>query len=178
MGPVAGQLHAPAARHRAARLRARLGRVPRRCQARLAPDRQTEAEGAYNAIRVYLWAGMLPEQEPTRTRLLATYRPMADFTIAHGHPPERVDTRTGAVGPNAGNAGFSAAVAPYLAALGHADAARRQVERLRKLAAAQPLGYYSQVLALFGLGHLDGLYRFDTDGALTPAWTATCPARR
>lgn len=142
------------------------------------PDRQTEAEGAYNAIRVYLWAGMLPEREPTRAKLLATYRPMADYTIARGHPPERVDTRTGAVGPNAGNAGFSAAVAPYLAALGHPDEAQRQIQRLRKLAADEPLGYYSQVLALFGLGFLDGLYRFETDGALTPAWTATCPARR
>lgn len=142
------------------------------------PDRQTEAEGAYNAIRVYLWAGMLPEREPMRAQLLAAYRPMADFTVAKGHPPERVDTRTGAVGPNAGNAGFSAAVAPYLAALGLPDAARQQVQRLRKLAAAEPLGYYSQVLALFGLGYLDGLYRFETDGALTPAWTASCPAPR
>jgi endoglucanase len=142
------------------------------------PDRKTGAEGAYNAIRVYLWAGMLPEQEATRARMLAAYRPLADYTIAHGHPPERVDTRTGAVGPNAGNAGFSAAVAPYLAALGHADAAQHQVQRLRKLAADEPLGYYSQVLALFGLGFLDGLYRFETDGALTPAWTATCPVRR
>ncbi|WP_190286326.1 cellulose synthase complex periplasmic endoglucanase BcsZ [Cupriavidus cauae] len=142
------------------------------------PDQQTQAEGAYNAIRVYLWAGMLAPQDPLRAPLLKTYRPMADYTIAHGHPPERVDTRSGTVGPNSGNGGFSAAVAPYLSALGEAAAAQRQVERMRKLAAEQPLGYYSQVLALFALGHLDGLYRFEADGALTPAWTATCPVRR
>ena len=51
---------------------------------------------------------------------------------------------------------------------GYAAIAARMVE----LAAEQPLGYYSQVLALFALGHLDGLYRFEADGALTPAWTS------
>lgn len=142
------------------------------------PDQQTSAESAYNAIRVYLWAGTLSPRDPLHGDLLRTFTPMADYTVRHGHPPERVDTRTGAPGPNAGNGGFSAAVAPLLAALGRQDAAAAQVQRVRSLAARDPLGYYSQVLALFGLGYMDGLYRYDADGALMPAWTTQCPASR
>ncbi|RDI99563.1 cellulase [Dyella solisilvae] len=140
------------------------------------PDEQTKAESAYNAIRVYLWAGTLAQDAPDRAGVLPTFQPLADFVAAHGYPPERVDTQTGTAGSNAGNAGFSAAVAPYLAALGRNDLAQAQTQRTRTLAQQQPLGYYSSVLALFGLGYLDGLYRFNADGAVVPAWTTTCPA--
>lgn len=141
-----------------------------------APDEQSKAESAYNAIRVYLWAGMLAADAPARASVLESFVPLADFVAAHGFPPERVDTQTGTAGSNEGNAGFSAAVAPYLAALGRRDLAQAQVQRSRTLAAQSAPGYYSQVLMLFGLGYLDGLYRFDADGAVVPAWTSTCPA--
>lgn len=140
------------------------------------PDDASKAESAYNAIRVYLWAGMLAPDAPSRSAALAAFHPLADFVAAHGFPPERVDTQTGTPGDHAGNAGFSAAVAPYLAALGRHDLAQAQAQRTRTLAHEDPLGYYSQVLALFGLGYLDGHYRFDADGAVVPAWTSTCPA--
>ncbi len=142
------------------------------------PDQQTTAESAYNAIRVYLWAGMLAPDEPLRARTLDTFRPLAAFVAAHGFAPERIDTRTATPGPNAGNGGFSAAVAPYLAALGQTALANAQVERSRSLARDSAPGYYSQVLMLFGLGYLDGLYRFAADGRVVPAWTSTCPAAR
>lgn len=143
-----------------------------------APDAQTKAESAYNAIRVYLWAGMLDPADPLRAATLRTFVPLADYVAAHGFPPERIDTQTAMPGPNAGNAGFSAAVAPYLAALGRTDLATAQAARTRSLAKQAPLGYYSGVLALFGLGYLDGLYRFDANGRLVPAWTSTCPVPR
>ncbi|AQV97052.1 endo-1,4-D-glucanase [Cupriavidus necator] len=141
------------------------------------PDAQTRAESAYNAIRVYLWAGMLASDEPERAALLRTFTPLADYVAAKGFPPERVDAQTGQPGPNAGNGGFSAAVAPYLAALGRADQARAQARRTRELAQREPPGYYTQVLTLFGLGYLDGQFRFAHDGALVPAWETGCPAR-
>lgn len=143
-----------------------------------APDAQTKAESAYNAIRVYLWAGMLDPTDPLRAATLHTFVPLADYVAAHGFPPERIDTQTAVPGPNAGNAGFSAAVAPYLAALGRVDLAAAQVARARSLAKEAPPGYYSSVLALFGLGYLDGLYRFDATGRLVPAWMSTCPTPR
>ena len=143
-----------------------------------APDAQTHAESAYNAIRVYLWAGMLAGDDPLRTGTLATFKPLADFVGAHGFPPERVDTTTGTPGPNEGNGGFSAAVAPYLSALGRSDLANAQVDRSRALAQKSPPGYYSSVLMLFGLGYLDGLYHFDAQGRVAPAWTSACPTPR
>jgi len=142
------------------------------------PDEATKAESAYNAIRVYLWVGTLAAEAPSRAALLDPFRPLADFVQAHGFPPERADTQTGVAGSNAGNAGFSASVAPYLAALGRQDLAQAQRQRVRTLAAQEPLGYYSSVLVLFGLGFLDGQYRFDASGAVVPAWTSTCPAAR
>ncbi|WP_245639591.1 cellulose synthase complex periplasmic endoglucanase BcsZ [Paraburkholderia heleia] len=143
-----------------------------------APDAQTHAEGAYNAIRVYLWAGMLAGDDPLRASTLATFQPLADFVGTHGFPPERVDTTTGTPGPNEGNGGFSAAVAPYLAALGRSDLANAQAGRSRTLAQKSPPGYYSSVLMLFGLGYLDGFYRFDAQGRVAPAWTSACPTPR
>jgi len=140
------------------------------------PDDATKAESAYNAIRVYLWAGMLSPDAKLRGSVLAPFQPLANFVATHGYPPERVDTQTGTTHGNAGNAGFSAAVAPYLAALGRQELARAQAQRTRTLAQQDPLGYYSQVLTLFGLGYLNGLYRFDKNGAVVPAWTSTCPA--
>ncbi|WP_455285928.1 cellulose synthase complex periplasmic endoglucanase BcsZ [Cupriavidus necator] len=141
------------------------------------PDAATRGESAYNAIRVYLWAGMLASDEPQRSALLRAFTPLADYVAAKGYPPERVDTQTGQPGPNAGNGGFSAAVAPYLAALGRAEQASAQVQRTRELAQHEPPGYYTQVLTLFGLGYLDGQFRFARDGALMPAWKTGCPAR-
>ena len=143
-----------------------------------APDAQTHAESAYNAIRVYLWAGMLAYDDPLRGATLATFAPVSAFVAAHGFPPERVDTQTGTPGPNEGNGGFSAAVAPYLSALGRTDLADAQVARSRALAQKSPPGYYSSVLMLFGLGYLQGLYRFDAQGRVAPAWTTRCPAPR
>jgi len=142
------------------------------------PDTQTLANGSYNAIRVYLWIGMMAPRDPLRTTALQAFRPMADYVATHGHPPEHVDTQAGTFGPNAGNGGFSAAVAPYLAALGQDGVAAKQVSRARTLAAQEPFGYYSQVLALFGLGYLEEHFRFEADGTLVPAWDATCPATR
>lgn len=143
-----------------------------------APDEPTHAESAYNAIRVYLWAGMLAYDDPLRSATLATFAPLSAFVAAHGFPPERVNTQTGAAGPNEGNGGFSAAVAPYLSALGRTDLADAQVARSRTLAQKSPPGYYSSVLMLFGLGYLQGLYRFDAQGRVAPAWTTRCPAPR
>jgi endoglucanase len=143
-----------------------------------APDPQTHAESAYNAIRVYLWAGMLASDDPLRSATLATFTPLSTFVAAHGFPPERVDTQTGTPGPNEGNGGFSAAVAPYLSALGRTDLANAQVARSRTLAQKSPPGYYSSVLMLFGLGYLQGLYQFDAQGRVAPAWTTRCPAPR
>ncbi|MGN6316362.1 cellulose synthase complex periplasmic endoglucanase BcsZ [Trinickia sp.] len=138
------------------------------------PDTDTQGRGSYDAIRVYLWAGMLDPTGAGAKRLLEHFKPFADYIAAHGAPYESIDTTTGEA-KQTGNAGFSAAAAPFLAALGQRAAADAQVRRVQSLEAQEPPGYYTSVLTLFGLGWRDGLFRFKANGALDVRWRAACP---
>ncbi|WP_116138557.1 cellulose synthase complex periplasmic endoglucanase BcsZ [Trinickia diaoshuihuensis] len=137
------------------------------------PDTDTHAQGSYDAIRVYLWAGMLDPAQPGASQVLARLTPFADYIVEHGAPYESIDT-TNAQAKQTGNSGFSAAAVPFLTALGRSAAATAQAERVRMLEAQNAPGYYSSVLTLFGLGWRDGRYRFKADGALELRWRAAC----
>jgi endoglucanase len=128
--------------------------------------------GGYNAIRVYLWAGMLAPDAPAQPRLLAAFAPMASFIARHGYPPETVNIITGeANGP--GPSGFSAALLPFLAARG--DSATLQGQRDRLMARPpRPDAYYEQVLSLFAHGWMEGRYHFTKNGTLLPSWQKSC----
>ncbi|AOI92011.1 cellulose synthase complex periplasmic endoglucanase BcsZ [Burkholderia pseudomultivorans] len=142
------------------------------------PDPDTHAEGAYNAIRVYLWAGMLDRADPLAAPLLARFAPFAERIAAHGAPPEKVDTTTGVAAPNDGNGGFSAAAVPFLDARGQHALADAQAARVDALARQAAPGYYTSVLTLFGFGWRDGRYRFGADGSLDVRWgDRSCAAR-
>lgn len=134
-------------------------------------DPVTQGVGSFNAIRVYLWAGMLAQNDPMRAVLLSTFTPMVQHVVAQGTPPLEVNSRTGAARGN-GSAGFSAALLPLLTTAKQPEALRQQ--RLR-IDAQAPLertdNYYDQVLTLFGLGWAEDRYRFARDGALIPRWT-------
>lgn len=129
-----------------------------------------QAHGAYNAIRVYTWAGILAADAPGRRTVLTALAPMARFIQDQGYPPESIDVLTAqASGP--GPSGFSAAVLPFLSALQFEAALKAQRLRLE----ARPLpadAYYQQVLGLFGLGWLEGRFRFSETGHLLPQWKA------
>lgn len=137
----------------------------------LQPDQDSNAAGGFNAIRVYLWAGMLAEDEPARRVLLKAFAPMTARLAAEGTPPLEIDTRSGTA-TGVGPTGFSAALLPFLAASQRTELVVQQ--RLR-IQAKEPLertdNYYEQALSLFGLGWIDGRYRFARDGALLPRWT-------
>lgn len=139
------------------------------------PDADTEKSGigSYDAIRVYLWAGMLNRDDADRRVLLDALKPMGRFVESHGSPPESIHTLTG-VANNEGPSGFSAAMLPFLQSAGLNKAADEQLLRI----GAQPIAddsYYDQVLSLYALGWRDGLYRFDSKGNLTPRWMSICP---
>lgn len=137
------------------------------------PDPDSQAAGSYDAIRVYLWAGMLDPAQPGAKSLLARLTPFADYIAEHGAPYESIDTTNGQA-KRSGNSGFSAAAVPFLAALGRSAAAAAQADRVQSLEAKDPPGYYSSVLTLFGLGWRDGRYRFKADGMLELRWRAAC----
>lgn len=142
------------------------------------PDPGTHGEGSFNAIRVYLWAGMLAADDPRRAALVKRFAPMTAYVVANDVPPATADAQ-GGTAADAGPDGFSAALLPLLRAAGQADAADKQ--RLR-LVARRTLdrddNYYDQVLALFGLGWDDGQYAFDRDGMLLPRWTCAASPQR
>lgn len=136
-------------------------------------DTQTQADGSYNAIRVYLWAGMLSPHDPARAGLLQQLQPMATTIEKNGAPPEHVDIRSG-VTRGTGPVGFSAASIPFLDALGLKAAARLQAQRLDASPPPAQTAYYSAVLSLFGGGWNQGYFRFAANGTLLPRWAATC----
>jgi len=133
--------------------------------------------GSYDAIRVYLWLGMLDIDEPLRAPLLRALRGMATSLQRDGVPPERVDTLSGRA-EGRGPAGFSAALLPYLAALGDSPLLTQQRRRVEAAYHERLLGndprYYDQNLALFGTGWLDGRFRFAAGGRLLPSWNISC----
>ncbi len=140
-----------------------------------APDGDTNATGSFNAIRTYLWAGMLARDEPLRAALQKALLPMVRATLDNGAPPQRIDTRSGAF-TGVGDAGFSAAVLPLIASTAGPNATALQAARIT---ARDPLArrdnYYEQALTLFGLGWHSGRYHFTRDGNLT--LHASCSAR-
>ena len=138
------------------------------------PDSVAAPAGSYDAIRVYLWAGMTPEQvgQGSRVAALAPFRLIIEKN--QGLPPERVQPGSGLVSGGQ-PLGFSAAVLPFLKALGDEALVQRQTERLRSSRVEGQLGpapahYYDQVLALFGEGWMQKHFRFDPLGRLEPRW--------
>ncbi|MGF1644469.1 MAG: cellulose synthase complex periplasmic endoglucanase BcsZ [Thiotrichales bacterium] len=129
---------------------------------------------SYDAIRVYLWIGMLNKDEPQRAPLLSALQP--GFCIGDT-PPERVHlpTRTP---EGEGPVGFKAALLPYLSALDNQRCLKRLLADIEAnwnddLLTEEPV-YYDQNLALFGLGWFEHRYHFDAKGHLHTQWETTC----
>lgn len=127
-----------------------------------------KGEGTYNAIRVYLWAGMMHPESAGRGPLLKALEPMARHVREQGYPPESIDIFTGkASGP--APSGFSVAMLPFLQAQGDQVALNAQQMRL-EARPLRPQAYYEQALGLFAQGWMDGVFRFAVNGQLLPQW--------
>lgn len=129
----------------------------------------SEPDGSYNAIRVYLWAGMLSADDPARAPLIRHFAPMAHLTAQRGVPPERVDVLHGRA-QNDGPPGFSAALLPFLR-----EGPLKTAQRQRVSAHfPQPDAYYGTVLTLFGEGWDQRRFRFSRQGELLRPAEGTC----
>ena len=117
-------------------------------------------ELGFNAIRVYLWAGMMDQRDALRAPLLKTLAPLGKKIHAwNAATPDNIP------------AGFSAALLPFLKSSNLKRALHLQHQRVIKLAPLdQTENYYDQVLTLFGLGWLEGRYKFTQHGQLLPRW--------
>lgn len=125
--------------------------------------------GSYDAIRVYLWVGMMHDKDPQKARLLTRFKPMATQTAKRGMPPEKVDIGSGKVTGD-GPVGFSASLLPFLQ---DRDAQAAQRQRVADNFPGND-AYYSYVLTLFGQGWDQHRFRFTAKGELLPDWGQEC----
>jgi endo-1,4-beta-D-glucanase Y len=133
------------------------------------------AGGSYDAIRVYLWAGMGGTGTAENRTVLQALGGMRAYLQTHKGPPERVNADDKVLSAS-GAIGFSAALLPYLDALGQTQLRDTQ---MRLLAAqldlathlyGRPARYYDQDLALFGTGWMERRFRFGPGGELEVPW--------
>lgn len=129
--------------------------------------------GSYDAIRVYLWAGLTSPADPLSKPLLAALGGMQAVLIRDGQLPEKVATLSG-VGTGTAPVGFLAALLPYLRVNNAGAMLAATRGRVAELASRAPLNYYDSVLVLFGEGAVDGRFQFTPRGRLQPAWSASC----
>lgn len=135
----------------------------------------TPAFGSYDAVRVYLWLGLADRDTPGVKEGLAALSGMAHYLTTATTPPLQVDGTGKVTDPNS-PVGFSAAVYPYLVALGKKKEADGQMDRVD--ASLDPASglygrsaeYYDQNLVLFSTGWKEGRFRFDRDGRLKLKW--------
>jgi endoglucanase len=141
-----------------------------------APDKpDAPSVGSYDAIRVYLWLGISDPNTPNISKMLSLVSGMGVHLKSHVAPPEVVDASGRVLGINA-PPGFSAALVPYLQAVGMRTQAKVQIDRLSAtknpamgLYGRTPV-YYDQNLALFASGWVEQRYRFGRDGQLKVKW--------
>jgi endoglucanase len=147
-----------------------------------APPMQTgnkdseQSGGSYDAIRVYLWAGMISSEGTLRAQVLSDLPTMSVYLANHDAPPEKVSDQ-GIPLAQDGPVGFSAAVLPYLRAFpdfGRLSAQQTvRMSRMRDPVTGlygKDLAYYDQNLALFSTGFLSDRFRFGSGGELNVEW--------
>lgn len=129
-------------------------------------DEKDSKIGGYNAIRVYLWLGMLSNNDPDKPALMAHFEPMLRVIETDGYIAEQYDIK---MKMQTGHKplGFHAAVLPFLAS---ANNSTRINEFVKELATREPSNkpdhYYDSVLTLLGKGWLEQKYQFNNDGML------------
>jgi endo-1,4-beta-D-glucanase Y len=131
--------------------------------------------GSYDAIRVYLWAGLADGHTPHVAEELGVLRGMSSYLQHEEAPPLKVGPEGQTLDPN-GPVGFSAAVVPYLDALGRKTEEKEQMDRVTALQDSKTglYGkegrYYDQNLVLFEDGWATSRFRFDAEGRLHLKW--------
>ncbi|BCA96675.1 glucanase [Legionella antarctica] len=129
------------------------------------PDHEHPNLGSYNAIRVYLWIGMLAKDLGYKEELVKHFQTITTITQRLGTPPEKINTVTGRY-TGKGPVGFSAALLPLMANNPGLQEQRQRVDNSSIISD----GYYNSVLRLFGQGWDQQHYRFDPHGELLPEW--------
>lgn len=122
---------------------------------------QQNMVGSYNAIRTYLWAGLLSPKDPNYEVLARHYGPMINAVRQINIPPETVNLGDMTFSKNDVNA-FGACFLPYVSN----DKAGAVIRTVLTSTKMKPDNYYRNVLTAFGLGFDYRYYGFDGKGRL------------
>ncbi len=131
--------------------------------------------GSYDAIRVYLWAGIADKDTRGNAKILKTFQPMLSYVKAHSLPPESV-AANGEVLSAPGPVSFAAALIPFAFSSGEYAVANKLQQSVTQAISGttellgSPARYYDQNLALFALGWEQRYFRFAPDGTLRVPW--------
>ncbi|WP_233593697.1 cellulose synthase complex periplasmic endoglucanase BcsZ [Legionella qingyii] len=126
------------------------------------PDSQRPNLGSYDAIRVYLWIGMLAPDAPQAAELVKHFLPIIYLTQQLGWVPEKIDIVNGKT-QGKGPIGFAAALLPLLA-----NNQSELIIQRQRIDAVEFTNndYYGSVLRLYGEGWDQNRYRFNAQGEL------------
>ncbi len=133
------------------------------------------SSGSYDAVRVYLWAGMTDPGTEGRDSILKELPGMARYLHSSAIPPSKIKP-DGSVEDVRSSVGFSAALLPYLSALNEKNLENEQMSRVQSDFNSKsglygnPVKYYDQNLVLFALGFKTRQFWFDSQGRLKTAW--------
>jgi Endoglucanase Y len=130
-------------------------------------DEKDSKVGGYNAIRVYLWLGMLNNEDADKSALMAHFEPMLNIIQTDGYVAEQYDTKL-KVQTGYKPLGFSAAVLPFLVSANNSVSVNEFLKRLEaRESSDKPDHYYDTVLTLLGKGWVEHKYQFNKDGMLS-----------
>lgn len=146
--------------------------------------------GSYDAIRVYLWAAMMPVEDPLRATIMDRLHGMKRVLASTNNAPEKIATLSGRTSGNA-TFGLISALLPMAQANRRPATYRALLEQVQsqlktqhaqtsadqRTAIPQPvtLTYYDWVLALFGTGWVQRQFQFLPSGIAQFSWEKTCP---
>ncbi|MGF1771988.1 cellulase [Vibrio wakamikoensis] len=133
-------------------------------------DAKTTDIGNYNAIRSYLWAGMMPSDMEGALPIVDSFKPFVSLAIEQQYTPLNTYAQSGKMEQSA-PIGFDAALLPLIGLNADEEVTSNWAERVREnLVTDRNNEYYNNVLALFGLGWYDNQYRFNGQGELLVPW--------
>ncbi|MDB5973283.1 MAG: cellulase [Nevskia sp.] len=136
-------------------------------------DVASDGRGSYDAVRVYLWAGIGASGTPDDERMRHALKPYVDFIRKANRLPERCFP-DGRAPEGLAPAGVEGALLPFYQKLGADDLLQAAQQRIAADTASglvgQPARYYEQVLNLFGQGWIERRYRLDSSGKLKTQW--------
>jgi endoglucanase len=123
------------------------------------------AVGSYNAIRVYLWVGMLAQDDEYFKKLAIHFRPILAFVDEHQYAPLSIKL-VNVENQGRGGIGFSASLLPLASRSSQPSVKEFLLTEAANCSTTQNVNYYDHVLTLFACGWYEDRFRFLRNGSL------------